>query len=117
MPPALLVIPVAVAVIAVCCVHLIVTQEREEVPTERSTTGYSCRACRRHVVRGNVLKYISDCLLCERCWLDDRGRMRPADVGPQRRRQYRAQVTSQPLFAASMMRGSALLVFLNRRKS
>lgn len=117
MPPALLVIPIALAVIAACCVYLVVAREQEEVPTERSTTSYNCRACRRQVVRGNVLKYISDCLLCERCWLDDRGRMRPADGGSQRRRHYRAHATSQPLLAASMMRGSALLVFLSRRKS
>lgn len=116
MPPALLVIPVAATVIAACCVYLIVAREQEEVATERSRTAYSCSHCMRRVVRGNVLKYISDCLLCERCWLDDRGRMRPADYSPQRRRHYRAHPMSQPLVAASMMRGSALLVFLNRRK-
>src|SRR5579859_6249012 len=102
MPPALLVIPISAAVIAICSIFLAVVREQEEVPTERSTTCYTCRHCNRRVVRGNVLKYISDCLLCECCWMDDRGRMGPAPFTPQRRRHYRTHPMSQPLVAASM---------------
>jgi len=116
MQAAFFVVPVALGVTTVCCTHLLITHEQEEVLTERSTTTYHCARCRREVLRGNVLRYISDRLLCDRCWFDHHGRMLPADHAMHRSRRYRSQPLNQPLVAASMMRGSALLVFLNRRR-
>lgn len=113
--PAEFIVPLALIAIIVCCMFLWHDQKDVDLPTERSGSYYRCHRCGQSVSRGKMLKYIYESVLCDRCWFDDHGRLKPVEVHARGRRRngHRATATTLPL---PFLRGGAVFIVVQRRR-